>query len=61
MGPARGLPVAVPTNADELLSVVNDPMLLTAYQYMAEYPDSDLAALLSERKDFETVLNSKCH
>ena len=61
MGPARGLPVAVPTNAAELLSAVNDPLLLTAYQYMAEYPESDLAGLLSKRMDFETVLDSKCH
>src|SRR5256885_1169101 len=57
LGPPRSLPVAVPTNAEQLLNAAHDPLLITAYQYMAEYPHSDLAALLSKRKDFHTVLN----
>jgi hypothetical protein len=56
LGAARSLPVQVPRNAEELARAARDPLLITAYQYMAEYPDSDLAALLSQAEDFDSVL-----
>ena len=58
LGPPRRLPIEVPRNADDLTRAAHDPLLITAYQYMAEYPHSALAALLSKTKDFDTVLNS---
>lgn len=58
MGITRALPIRVPVTAEELLSAANDPLLITAYQYMAEYPDSNLARLLSKELDFDSVLNA---
>jgi len=55
LGPARKLPVKVPANADELRQAANDPLLITAYQYMDQYPGADLAALLAQKKDFALV------
>jgi hypothetical protein len=59
LGPPRNLPFDIPKNADELASAADDPLLITAYQYVAEFPDSDLMDMLSKRKDFESVINSK--
>jgi hypothetical protein len=58
IGPTRSLPLHVPKNAAELDSIAHDPLLLTAYQLIADNPDSDLAALLSQQIDFDSVLNS---
>ena len=57
IGSSRNLPLRVPNNAEELISVADDPLLLTAYQYMAQYSGSDLAGLLSKEKDFDTALS----
>jgi hypothetical protein len=57
LGPSRSLPLEVPADQDELINVASDPLLLTAYQYIAENPDCDLAALLSKKKDFDIALN----
>lgn len=57
LGSQRDLPVQVPRNAEELKAAASDPLVLTAYQYMTEHPESDLADLLAKRKDFEAALN----
>ena len=49
----------VPCNAEELRAAASDALLLTAYQYMTEHPESDLAELLVKRKDFETALQGE--
>ena len=59
LGPSRSLPVAVPRNAEELASAASDPLLITAYQYMGECPDSDLAYLLAQTKNVDDVLNGR--
>jgi hypothetical protein len=56
MGPGSDLPVHVPKDARELKEAAAEPLRLTAYQYCADGPDSDLAEVLSETKDFEEAL-----
>jgi hypothetical protein len=56
MGPRRDLPVHVPQNADELKTAAADTLRLTAYQYNAERPGSDLVEVLGKTKDFESAL-----
>ena len=57
LGPTRVLPVEVPRNVEELARMARDPLLITAYQYVAEHPGSDLSDLLAQRKDFQAALN----
>src|SRR6185312_8063954 len=57
LGPPRKLPLKVPGNPAELVSAANDPLLITAYQYMGEYPGADLALLLARKKDFALAMN----
>ena len=52
IGPRLDLPVYVPKDAEELKTAAAEPLRLTAYQYCAECPGSDLAEVLSETKDF---------
>jgi hypothetical protein len=56
LGPRWDLPVHVPENAEELKNAVADTLRLTAYQYNAERPGSDLVAVLSKTRSFETAL-----
>jgi len=56
LGPRWDLPVHVPGNADELKSAVADTLRLTAYQYNAERPGSDLGEVLSKARSFESAL-----
>ena len=58
LGPPRKLPLKVPRSAAELRDAANDPLLITAYQYMGEYPGADLAQLLAQKKDFSLALNA---
>jgi hypothetical protein len=46
LGPPKPLPIQVPANAEELSRAARDPLLITAYQILAEHPGSKLAALL---------------
>jgi hypothetical protein len=57
LGPQRPLPVDVPLTVEELARVAPDSLLITAFQYMAEHPHSDLAELLAQRKDIEAALH----
>lgn len=56
IGPLWDLPVHVPSDAEELKAAAAEPLRLTACQYCAEYPGSDLAEVLSGRKDFAATL-----
>lgn len=56
MGPPRDLPVHVPQNAAELQAAAADTVRLTAYQYNAERPGSDLVEVLRKSKDFAWAL-----
>jgi hypothetical protein len=49
LGPVHYLPLQVPSNTVELKAASNDTLLLTAYQYQAEHPDSDLRAVLAQQ------------
>ena len=58
IGPRLDLPVHVPENAEELKAAAPDPLRLTAYQYNAECPGSDLAEVLRKGKDFASALKN---
>jgi len=53
LGPARALPLHIPQTSAELKAAGQDALLLTAYQYEAEIPESDL------RKAFELAGNAR--
>jgi len=57
LGPHRPLPVSVPVSVEELARVAPDSLIITAFQYMAEHPDSDLTAVLAQKKEFQSALN----
>jgi hypothetical protein len=56
LGPRWDLPVQVPRNAEELKAAAADTLRLTAYQYNAEQPGSDLVAVLGQGRNFESAL-----
>lgn len=56
LGPRSDLPVQVPKDATELKEAAAEPLRLTAYQYCADCPGSDLAEVLSETKKFAAAL-----
>jgi len=56
LGPRWDLPVQVPRNDDELKMASADTVRLTAYQYDAERPGSDIVAVLNRSKDFSAAL-----
>ena len=56
IGPCRDLPVHIPETPEELEAAVLDTLRLMAYQYNAECPGSDLAAVLSKRLVFAAAL-----
>src|SRR5205807_4301028 len=49
LGPVHYLPLQVPSSALELRAASNDTLLLTAYQYQTEHPDSDLREVLAQQ------------
>jgi hypothetical protein len=50
------LPVAVPNDAESLRIAADNTVLLTAWQYDFEFPGSDIRAVLSQTKDFQSAL-----
>jgi len=56
MGPVIPLPVSVPRNLEELMGAWADPIRVTAYQYLKECPETDIAEVLLRQKPFETAL-----
>jgi hypothetical protein len=58
IGPRWDLPVHVPRNAEELKAAGADTVRLTAYQYDAERPGSDIVEVLAKTKDFESALTT---
>lgn len=58
MGPRWNLPVHVPRNIEELQAAAAEPLRLTAYQYCAESPGSDLVGMLNKTGDFSAALRA---
>ena len=56
LGVEWDLPVHVPESAEELKLAAADTLRLTAYQYLAANPISDLADVLAARKDFASAI-----
>ena len=56
LGPRWDLPVNVPETPEELKLAGSDTLRLTAYQYVAENPGSDLADVLAKRKNFTSAM-----
>ena len=55
IGALRELPIRFPLTPSELNGVAGDTLCLTAYQYNAEHPGSDLRLVLALEKEFETA------
>jgi hypothetical protein len=55
IGAQRELPIRFPFTPSELNGVAGDTLRLTAYQYDAERPGSDLRAVLALEKEFEAA------
>jgi hypothetical protein len=53
LGPSRPLPVKIPHDPAQ---IGTDTLLLTALQFDAEQPGSDIREVLAQTKDFETAL-----
>lgn len=60
LGPQRQLPIHSPSNIPELIEAADDPLRLTAYQYVLERPCSDLREVLNQTKDFKAALERPC-
>lgn len=56
IGPLRKLPVRIPQTAEDLKTASSDPLLLTAFQYNAEFPASDIRDVLAGKKTFQDSL-----
>jgi hypothetical protein len=56
IGAPRELPLSVPRNVEGLKETDRGPLVMTAFQYRAEFPDSDLPEVLGRRKKFEEAL-----
>lgn len=56
IGPRWDLPMHVPQNSEELRAAAAEPLRLTAYQYCADSPGSDLARMLSQVEDFSVAM-----
>jgi hypothetical protein len=59
IGMARKLPVKAAIGREELQLVIDDPLQVTVYQYIAANPGTDLADVLSQAKPFAEALNEK--
>ncbi len=55
IGAQRELPIRFPLTPSELNDIAGDTLRLTAYQYDAELPGSDLRAVLALEKEFEAA------
>jgi hypothetical protein len=56
IGPERSLPIDIPHDEPTLQKAASDPLRLTAWQYEQEHPGTDIRAVLSGQKNFETAL-----
>jgi hypothetical protein len=56
IGPRRELPIRFPLTPSDLNGVAGDTLRLTAYQYDAERPGSDLRAVLALEKEFDAAV-----
>lgn len=58
IGVPRKLPISIPQTASELKKVEGDPLCLTAAQYCDAHQTSDLAEMLSQRKEFSAKMKT---
>jgi hypothetical protein len=56
LGPRLDLPIDVPRRREELKDAAGDTLRMTAYQYDAERPGSDLLEVLRRAKSFNAAL-----
>jgi hypothetical protein len=56
IGPKRNLPIDIPNDEPTLHKAGADSLRLTAWQFEREHPGTDIRAVLSGKKDFETAL-----
>lgn len=56
IGFARELPLKAPKGEDEMRASLSDPLQMTAQQYIAAHPDTDLADVLMQIKPFAEAL-----
>jgi hypothetical protein len=59
LGGQRPLPVRIPLTPAETTEDWVDELRMTAYQYQIENPDSDLAEVLSQTRDFFIALKNR--
>jgi len=57
LGPKWDLPVEVPRDPNTLTTDGSETLRLTAWQYTKKHPGTDIAAVLSQRKQFSVALN----
>ena len=56
IGPVQNLPIRLPGKMAELKEMLADEIYVTATQFHIEHSESDIAAVLGKRKDFEAAL-----
>ena len=56
VGPKRSLPIDIPYDEQTLSEAGSDALRLTAWQYEREHSGTDIRAVLSGKKDFDTAL-----
>ena len=56
VGPKRSLPIDIPGDTLSLQDAASDTLRITAWQYEQEHPGTDIRAVLSGEKDFDSAL-----
>jgi hypothetical protein len=59
IGPERSLPIDIPHDELSLQAAASDTLRLTAWQYEQEHPGTDIRAVLSGKKSFDTALGDR--
>ena len=57
IGPKWALPIDFPSGPETVKTASTDTVRLTAWQYIREYPDSDLRMVLAQTKEFGGALS----
>lgn len=56
IGQRLQLPLPVPRTSEDLKEAADSPLKLTAYQFNAENPDTDIIEVLEQTKDLKTAI-----
>jgi hypothetical protein len=59
IGPKHNLPIDIPRDEPSLREAGSDTLRLTAWQYEQEHPGTDIRAVLSAKKDFDSALRDR--